>query len=108
MGQRKKDRTWPQNGRRRHTRHAWLTQPGVHEPPVQAFIIAWRRHSYRWQAYVIWVSNPDLLHLVKFTRFANVLPACSLRMRPCVWTTTRVVVPDAVTRDVDIHLSLDE
>lgn len=56
MGQRKKDRTWPQSPRR-HTRHAWLVRPGVHEPPVQAFIIAWRRHSYRWQAYVIWVAD---------------------------------------------------
>lgn len=54
MGQRRKDRTWP---RPRQTRHAWFTRPGVHEAPVQAFIIAWRRHSYRWQAYIIWVSD---------------------------------------------------
>lgn len=54
MGQRRKDRTWP---RPRGTRHAWLRRPGPHEPPVQAFVIAWRRHSYRWQAYVVWVSD---------------------------------------------------
>lgn len=83
MGQRKKDRTWPQEARlRRHTRHAWLIRPGIHEPPVQAFVIAWRRHSYRWQAYVIWVSKSDLLHLVKFTRFRNLFLRAVCGCRP--------------------------
>lgn len=50
---RKIDRSWP---KQRHTRHVWVKQPGVHNPPVQGFIIAWRRHSYRWSALVVYVD----------------------------------------------------
>lgn len=75
MSQRKKDRTWPQS-RRKHTRHAWLRRPGLHEPPVQAFIIAWRRQSYRWQAYVVWVSKPDILHLMRIHAVQRILQTC--------------------------------
>lgn len=24
---------------------------------MQAFVIAWRRQSYRWEGYVVWVSD---------------------------------------------------
>lgn len=54
MGIGKKARTWD---RPRHTRHAWLTQPGPHNPPVQALIVGWTRRRGKWLAFVIWVSE---------------------------------------------------
>jgi len=52
----RKDRTWE---RPRQTRHAWLVRSGLHEPPVQALVIAWRRRGGTWLACVIWVSDAD-------------------------------------------------
>ena len=55
VGQRKADRLWP---RPRTTRHVWVSQPGVQVPPVQGFVVEWRRHGYRWWALVLTVHTP--------------------------------------------------
>ncbi len=52
MGQNRKDREWP---RPRTTRFVWVTQPGPQVPPVQGYVLDWRRHSYRWSALVVTV-----------------------------------------------------
>ena len=46
---------WP---RPRTTRHVWVTQHGIQVPPVQGFVVEWRRHSYRWWALVLTVHAP--------------------------------------------------
>ena len=50
MGQRRKDREWPTPAT---TRHVWVEQPGIQRPPIQGYVLDWRRHSYRWSALVV-------------------------------------------------------
>ncbi len=50
MGQRRIDRTWPPQ---KHTRHVWVAQAGPQTPPLQGYVLEWRRHSYRWAALVV-------------------------------------------------------
>jgi hypothetical protein len=52
VGQRRADREWP---RPKVTRHVWVAQPDMH-PPLQGFVLEWRRHAYRWSALVIIVA----------------------------------------------------
>jgi len=58
MGQRQADREWPKP---RNTRHVWILGTGLHVPPVQGFVVAWNRHSYRWSALVVYVEQVDEL-----------------------------------------------
>ena len=50
MGQRRIDRTYPPQ---KHTRHVWVAQAGPQQPPLQGYVLEWRRHSYRWSALVL-------------------------------------------------------
>lgn len=34
----------------------WVSQPEPQAPPVQGFVLDWRRHSYRWAALVVTVQ----------------------------------------------------
>ncbi|GAA1428476.1 hypothetical protein GCM10009616_08160 [Microlunatus lacustris] len=43
----------------RHTRFVWVSQPGLQVPPVQGYVLDWRRHSYRWTALVVTVRLED-------------------------------------------------
>ena len=52
VGQNRKDRKWP---RPRTTRFVWVSQPGPQMPPVQGYVLDWRRQSYRWSALVVTV-----------------------------------------------------
>ena len=54
MGQRRVEREWE---RPRNTRHVWLRPNSTLEAPCQAFVLAWVRHSYRWQALVVRVDQ---------------------------------------------------
>ncbi len=54
MGQRKVEREWPAP---RNTRHVWVLGEDRLTPPVQGLVIAWRRHSYRWYAFVARVDE---------------------------------------------------
>lgn len=57
MGQRRLDRTWPVP---QTTRHVWCQLgDGPHATPVQGFVLEWKRHSYRWWASVLTVSQDD-------------------------------------------------
>ena len=49
MGQNRKHREWP---RPRTTRFVWVSQPGPQVPPIQGYVLDWRRQSYRWPALV--------------------------------------------------------
>jgi len=49
MGQRRIDRTYPPQ---KHTRHVWVQRAGQ-QPPLQGYVLEWRRHSYRWTALVV-------------------------------------------------------
>lgn len=52
MSKPRRDRLYPKP---RHTRHAWYledNEPG--RQPRQVLIIAWRRHSYRWAARIVY------------------------------------------------------
>ena len=63
MGQRRVDREWPTP---RATRFVWVSQEGVQTPPVQGFVVEWRRHSYRWWALVLVVElHPQAPPLVR-------------------------------------------
>ncbi len=53
MGQRQADREWPKP---RNTRHVWVIGYGRHTPPVQGFVVAWSRHSYKWSALVVYIE----------------------------------------------------
>ena len=55
MGQSRKDREWPTPAT---TRHVWVAQEGVQVPPIQGFVVDWRRHAYRWWALVLVVQQP--------------------------------------------------
>lgn len=59
MGRSKRDSTW---AKPRLTRWVWVElakADKVHplEDPVQGLVLAWRRHSYRWSALVVWVDD---------------------------------------------------
>ena len=43
----------------RNTRHVWILGTGIHTPPVQGFVVAWHRHSYRWSCLCCWVETID-------------------------------------------------
>lgn len=47
-------REWPQP---RNTRHVWVIGEDRLTPPVQGFVLAWRRHSYKWSALVVRVDE---------------------------------------------------
>jgi len=53
MGQLRRDRQWPTPAT---TRHVWVAQEGVQVPPLQGFVMDWRRYSYRWWALVLVVQ----------------------------------------------------
>ena len=55
MGQRRIDGQWP---RPKATRHVWVRQEGLQAPPIQGFVVEWRRWSYRWFALVLTVHAP--------------------------------------------------
>lgn len=48
VGGRKKDQRFPVPGT---TRHVWLRAGPGRPEPVQAFVIEWKRFSYRWFAW---------------------------------------------------------
>lgn len=50
MGQSRVDKTYPPQ---KHTRHVWVQQAGPQQPPLQGYVLEWRRHSYRWSALVV-------------------------------------------------------
>jgi len=50
VGQRRVDKEWPKP---RSTRFVWVAQPGPQVPPVQGFVLDWRRQGYRWSALVV-------------------------------------------------------
>ena len=54
MGSRHKDCEWP---RPRHTRRVWIRNESKLLPPIQGFVLEWRRHSYRWSALVLYVRE---------------------------------------------------
>ena len=56
MGQNRRDRQWP---RPRRTRFVWVSRPGPQVPPVQGYVLDWRRHGYRWWALVVTVSSEE-------------------------------------------------
>lgn len=56
MGSRRVDRQWP---RPRSTRHVWIRSTDPLTPPVQGFVLEWRRHSYRWSALVQFVQEQE-------------------------------------------------
>lgn len=54
------------NGRKREpwlipdtTRHVWVLREQRWLVPWQGYVIAWRRHSYRWSAWVVYVPHDD-------------------------------------------------
>lgn len=55
VGQRRRDREWPTPAA---TRHVWVAQEDVRVPPLQGFVMDWRRYSYRWWALVLVVETP--------------------------------------------------
>ncbi len=54
VGQRRRDREWP---RPRHTRHVWVRSESTLVPPVQGYVLEWRRQSYRWSALVLYTRE---------------------------------------------------
>lgn len=57
MGQRRLDRSWPVP---RATRHVWVRfEDGPHAAPVQGYVLEWKRHSYRWWANVVAVTQDE-------------------------------------------------
>lgn len=54
---RKADLVWPTP---KATRHVWVAQEGAHPlmPPIQGFVVEWRRYSYKWWALVLTVHEP--------------------------------------------------
>ena len=55
MSQPRRDRLYP---RPRNTSHAWLLEGfGPEAVPRQVLIVAWRRHSYRWRARVVYAVD---------------------------------------------------
>jgi hypothetical protein len=43
----------------RTTRHVWVLRDHRWEVPWQGYVIAWRRHSYKWSALVAYVDESD-------------------------------------------------
>lgn len=41
----------------RSTRHVWVLRSQRWEVPYQGYVIAWRRHSYKWAALVAYVME---------------------------------------------------
>lgn len=80
VGQSRAERTWR---RPRSTRHVWVTGigPGAHpkEPPYQALVVAVRRDSYVWWAWVVAVLETEDGDPVVVQRW---VPATDLRPVP--------------------------
>ncbi|WP_375425507.1 hypothetical protein [uncultured Friedmanniella sp.] len=53
MGQSNSDKHWP---RPTTTRHCWIKSRDRLTPPVQGYVLEWRRHSYRYTALVIYLE----------------------------------------------------
>lgn len=51
VGQSRRERTWSTPSR---TKHAWLREGNhPHDIPRQVYVVSWRRHSYRWFAFIV-------------------------------------------------------
>ena len=56
MGQTRNERTWPKPER---VRHVWARIDPRHPlaPPLPAVVVAWRRQSGQWEAWIVAVSD---------------------------------------------------
>lgn len=41
------------------TRHVWVLRQHRWQVPFQGYVLAWRHHSYRWAALVVYVDTDD-------------------------------------------------
>ena len=79
MGQSRKDREWPTPAT---TRHVWVAQEGVQVPPLQGFVLDWRRYSYHWWALVVVVQQPKEGGPVSVTQWLPVERLTPIKSNP--------------------------